>query len=153
MTAVPVHEKTFTVSLDLGEGFAQHATFDDSPDIAPVLIDEPAPLGQGSGASPTRLLAASVGSCLAASLAHCLRKSRVDLHGVRTKVEGTVARSERGRLRVTGFRVLLEPVVPADQHARLGRCVEVFEDFCTVTASVREAIHVEVTVVPTVPQA
>ena len=45
-------------------------------------------------------------------------------------------------------RVRLEPVVPAAQHERMARCLEVFEDFCIVTASVRQAVDVRVEVVP-----
>ncbi len=31
---------------------------------------------------------------------------------------------------------------------RIGRCLELFEDFCVVTASVRKGVEVEVQVVP-----
>ena len=44
--------------------------------------------------------------------------------------------------------VRLEPVVPADQQPRMARCLEIFEDFCVVTGSVREGVEVRLEVVP-----
>lgn len=43
----------------------------------------------------------------------------------------------------------IEPVVDEAQHARMRRCLELFEDFCVVTQSVRNGIEVDVTVEPT----
>jgi organic hydroperoxide reductase OsmC/OhrA len=102
----------------------------------------------GSGPNPARLLAASVGSCLAASLLFCMRKAHVEVEGMRTRVQGTLVRNERGRLRIGGLRVRLEPVLALELHDRVPRCLELFEDFCVVTASVRKGIPVDVDVVP-----
>jgi hypothetical protein len=54
-----------------------------------------------------------------------------------------VARNEHGHFRIDGIDVELEPVVGAD-GPRLERCSELFEDFCTVTASVKHGIPVRV---------
>ena len=77
---------TFTVDFAPGEG-------------RPLVVDELPPLGEANGPNPARLLAAAVGSCLSASLLFCLRKSRVEVTELRTTVEGTIVRNERGRLR------------------------------------------------------
>ncbi len=61
---------------------------------------------------------------------------------------GTLARNEQGRLRVTGVDVTLRPAVAATDISRMGRCVEVFEDFCPVTAAVRQSVPVAVSVEP-----
>jgi hypothetical protein len=53
-----------------------------------------------------------------------------------------VARNERGRFRIRGIDVQLEPVV--DGGANIGRCEGLFEDFCIVTASVEQGIPVHV---------
>lgn len=45
----------------------------------------------------------------------------------------------------------LEPVVPAEPHDRVPRCLALFEDSCTVTQSVRQAIDVQVAVLPRSP--
>jgi organic hydroperoxide reductase OsmC/OhrA len=116
------------------------------PGLLPLLVDEPEPLGDGAGPGATRLLAAAVGNCLSASLLFCLRRARIDVEAMRTSVSGSVERNEKGRLRMHGMTVRIEPTVPEDQRARMRRCLELFEDFCVVTQSVREGINVEVEV-------
>jgi organic hydroperoxide reductase OsmC/OhrA len=55
-------------------------------------------------------------------------------------------RNERGRLRIGGLRVRLAPEVTAEQRERMGRCLDLFQDFCLVTESVRDGIAVDVEV-------
>lgn len=136
----------FEFPIELGPDYLQRVTFD--LDAPPLMLDEPAPLGKGSGPNPARLLAAAVGGCLGASLAFCLRKSRVEVERIRTSVRGELARNERGRLRVSRIVVTLEPVVAAEDVDRVPRCVSVFEDYCVVTASIRAAIPVDVVIEP-----
>jgi organic hydroperoxide reductase OsmC/OhrA len=143
-------ETGFTLTLDAREGYEQVADFQ-LDGVAPLVVDEPAPLGAGAGPNPSRLLGAALGSCLGASLMFCLRKARIDVQGLHTTVEGVLGRNERGRLRICTISVRLEPVIPLAEHDRLARCVEIFEDFCVVTASVRPGIDVQVEVVPTTP--
>ncbi len=61
------NETTFTVSLTQEEDYQFRVTFD-SPEIATLLVDEPAPLGKNEGPNAARLAAAAVASCLSASL-------------------------------------------------------------------------------------
>jgi organic hydroperoxide reductase OsmC/OhrA len=75
------------------------------------------------------------------------------VHGLRTEVEGTFVRNERGRMRIGEIRVTLAPEVTPEQRERMGRCLELFEDFCIVTESVRHGIKVEVAVEPALLQA
>jgi uncharacterized OsmC-like protein len=135
----------FEVALTLRDGYA--FTVDFAPgEGSPLVVDELPPLGEANGPNPARLLAAAVGSCLGASLLYCLRKSRVEVSHLRTTVEASIVRNERGRLRIGGLRVRLAPEVTAEQRGRMGRCLDLFQDFCTVTESVREGIAVEVEV-------
>lgn len=46
----------------------------DFSDFGKIITDEPELLGQGEGPNPSRLLAASVANCLAASLIFVVRK-------------------------------------------------------------------------------
>lgn len=149
-TARGEHESGFTLTLEARGGYEQVADFG-LDGVAPLVVDEPAPLGAGSGPNPSRLLGAALGSCLGASLLFCLRKARIDVQGLRTTVQGELGRNERGRLRIRRMSVRLEPVIPAAEHDRIARCTEIFEDFCVVTASVRPAIELEVEVVPVAP--
>jgi organic hydroperoxide reductase OsmC/OhrA len=113
-----------------------------------LLTDEMPPLGEGKGPNPARLLAAAVGTCLAASLLFCLQKGRIEPQMVRAVVEGEMERNDRGRFRIRELRVRLEPALDAADLPRISRCAEIFEDFCIVTESVRAGIDVLVELAP-----
>jgi len=142
-------DNTFEVTLTREDRYRFHVDFGDGSG-ATLLMDEPQPLGEGAGPSASRVLAAAVGNCLSASLLFCLDKARVDTAGMRTRVSGTMERNERGRLRVGSLDVYIEPDLGDAPPARVARCLEIFEDFCVVTASVRKGldvgVHVEVPV-------
>lgn len=141
ISGMETHE--FTVELKRLERYQFTAQFDQPAD-ATLLLDEPPPLGEGKGPNPSRLLAAAVGDCLSASLLFCLSKARIDVSDVTATVHGTMVRNESGRLRISGLRVQLEPVIAAADRDRSRRCREIFEDFCIVTESVRHGIAVDV---------
>jgi uncharacterized OsmC-like protein len=140
---------TFDVTLTRERGYEFVVRFEEDG-IPELTVDQLPPLGRGTGPNPTALLAAAVGSCLAASLLYCLQKSRVDVGGMTTEVHGTIERNDKGRLRVTRIEVRLAPEVDDVDGARVRRCVDLFEDFCTVTESVRQGIPVDVVVAPRV---
>jgi uncharacterized OsmC-like protein len=140
------------IDLELVGTFAQRVDFGVAG-AGTLTIDEPQPLGENSGPSPTRVLAAALASCLGASLLFCLKKARVDVLGLHTHASVALKRNDRKRLRIDSITVQLNPVVPLDQQPRMARCLEVFEDFCVVTASVRPAITVNVSVNVVTPSA
>jgi organic hydroperoxide reductase OsmC/OhrA len=142
---VSAKREQFTVALSLRDGYAFNVEFEDGGG-PPLIVDELPPLGEANGPNPARLLAAAVGSCLSASLLFCLRKSRIEVAQLRTTVDGSIERNERGRLRIGALRVRLEPDVTTEQRERMGRCLDLFQDFCIVTESVREGIDVDVEV-------
>jgi uncharacterized OsmC-like protein len=117
------------------------------PGIPPVMADEPPPLGQGAGPSPMHLLCAAVGNCLSASLLFSLRKYKQQPEPIACEVAANVGRNAENRLRVLGMDVRLSLGVPAAGIEHLQRVLDTFEDFCTVTASVRAGFPVQVTVV------
>lgn len=136
-------ESTFRVTLTLEEGYR----FDVDPGIDGARhfhIDETPPLGAGGDASPSRVLASAMASCLASSLLFCLRKSRIEVRSLRVEARGTMVRNERKRLRVGGLHIELFPEVAAGDDERMKRCLDIFEDFCVVTESVRRGIPVVV---------
>ncbi len=133
-----------TLTLERGYRFAVDA---DLPGAAPFVIDEGPPLGEGSGPNPSRVLAAAMASCLGSSLLFCLGKSRIAVRALRVEAHGTLVRNARGRLRVGRLDIRLHPDVAAEDVPRMARCLELFEDFCVVTESVRHGIPVEVGVV------
>lgn len=111
-----------------------------------LLTDEPAPLGHGEGPSPVQLLAASVGNCLAASLLFAMRKYKQVGEPIECGVDVEVGRNAEQRLRVLAMTARLTIGVPAEGIEHLQRILTTFEDFCTVTGSVREAFPVLVEV-------
>lgn len=136
----------FSISLSLLDGYAFRADFDDAS-LEPLHTDEPRPLGGGNGPSPSRLLAAAVTNCLASSMLYCLRRSRVEVENLEARATVTVGRNKRGRLRIERIAVQLEPTVAPAHLDQLSRCTSVFQDYCTVTASIRDGIDIGVSVV------
>jgi len=140
-------ETVNTIALKLKQGYEFEAAFENFPGVAPLLLDEPPPLGGAHGPNASAILGAAVGNCLAASLLFCMQRSRATVAGVDVKVTVRTARSEKGRLRIRGIDVTIEPdLAPGQDPARLERCKDLFEDFCVVTQSVRNGIPIEVTV-------
>jgi len=117
-----------------------------APEMPLLYSDEPPPLGTGTGPSPTQLLAAAVGNCLSASLLFALKKFKQSPEPIHAVVSATEGRNEQKRLRIVGLHARLTLGVPAASLQNLDRALAQFEDFCTVTASVRQAIPVAVEV-------
>lgn len=141
------------VELRFVRGYEFVATFADAENLPPIVFDEPAPLGEGSGPNAAAVLAAAIGDCLASSLAFCLRKVRLEPVDMTASVVAHVARNEQGRYRISGIDVELSPEVLEHDRPRLERCERLFEDFCIVTESVRRGIPVNVKVVEPVAHA
>ena len=129
-----VQQRNFRFEVQFGDG------------IAPLLADEPLPLGGGQGPSPEQLLAAAVGNCLAASLLFSLRKYKQEPEPISADVGTEIARNSEGRLRIKALNVALTLGQPAAALQHLDRVLAQFEDFCTVTQSVRAGIEVNVQV-------
>lgn len=137
--------ESFEITMDLQDDFRFLVDFDEDG-VAPLLMDEPAPLGTGDGPNAARVLAAAVGNCLSASMLFCLQRAHIDVRGMHTTVAASLGRNDAGRVRIQGIDVRIEPLVDAAQQPRMRRCLELFEDFCVVTQSVRAGIDVGVRV-------
>jgi len=146
-------QHTHHVTVRLAHGFQFVAEFGDVPNAAPMTFDEPEPLGGGRGPCAAAVLGAAVGDCLAASLAFCLRRARVNVTELTATVTTHVGRNPEGRQRITGIDVELSPVLASEGVPGLDRCEGLFEDFCTVTASVKQGIPVHVSLKESTPSA
>lgn len=141
---------TWSLTLEQRERFQFDVTFDN--DRWPVLaLDEPPPLGDDVAPNASRVLGAAIGNCLSASLLFCLQKSRVPVAGLKAEVRGEMTRNEKGRFRIGSVSVVLRPTLDGVPAERMARCLDLFEDFCVVTQSVREGIDVKVAVEPPEP--
>ncbi len=142
-TEVPGDDFSISLTLDGAYRFLADAHL---PGVDPFVIDEGPPLGESTGPSPSRVLAAAMAGCLGMSLLFCLQKSRVPVQAMTIRAAGTMTRNEKGRLRIASVRIRLHPVVAPEHASRMARCVELFEDFCIVSESVRKGIDVDVSV-------
>lgn len=138
-------ESTIAFTLTLRDNYAFAVDFG-AGGPPPIIVDEMPPLGRAEGPNPSHLLGSALAGCLGASLLFCLRKARVEVQAMQTDVRVHSGRNAKGRLRIQKIDVRLAPSVPADQVARMSKCLELFEDFCTVTAGVREGFAIDVSV-------
>jgi organic hydroperoxide reductase OsmC/OhrA len=135
-----------TITVELQKDYKFQVNFGN--DWPRLVMDEPQPLGDNTGPNAVRVVAAAVGNCLSASALYCLRRAHIDVLGMTTTVTANIVRNEKGRLRIGGLVVRIEPVVQDEDIVRMRRCLEIFEDFCVVTESVRNGIDVRVAVDP-----
>lgn len=133
---------SFIVHMRLLSGFKFEIDFGDA---GQVVSDEPPPLGEGDGPNPSRLLAAAVANCLAASLLFAVRKFKEDPGQVSAQVQGNLER-QGGRWRISKLEVELNLGADAASMPHLERALSQFENFCVVTQSVRQGIDVSVRV-------
>ncbi len=111
------------------------------------VAGEPAPLGDGTGPSPSHLLAAAVANCLAASLLFAHGKFKEDPGRLMATAACRFGRNDKNRLRVTGIDVTLTLGVAPETLGHLERALAQFEEFCTVSQSVKAGIPFTATVV------
>ncbi|MFN0303233.1 MAG: OsmC family protein [Burkholderiales bacterium] len=138
-------ETTFTVRLTQDHDYQFRVGFD-SPEMASLLVDEPAPLGKNEGPNAARLVAAAVANCLSASLLFAVRKFKQDPGTLQAEAVARIARNEQGRFRIAGIDVAIQLGGASEGIEHLDRSLAQFEDFCIVTQSIRHGIpvHVEV---------
>ena len=139
-------EGRFTIHLQQQEGFQINVAFDWKR-VPDLLMDEPPPLGEQQGPNASRMLAAAAANCLSASLLYCVFKEEPPEGCLRAEATCIMVRNERKRLRIGGLEIRLIVTDAVKQAPRFGRCKELFEDFCVVSASIRQGIPMRVTVV------
>jgi len=139
-------EGRFTIHLEHLQGYEFKVKFDWER-AASVLMDEPPPLGERGGPNASRMLAAATANCLSASLLYCVHKTELPPAALTTSVTCRLVRDEKKRLRIGGMNVRISVDEVTASAVRMKRCLDLFEDFCVVTASVRQGIPVAVEVV------
>lgn len=138
-------EGSFTLTLEQQQDY-QFLVRWDNPAVPELLTDEAAPLGADRGPNPSRMLALAVANCLSASLLFALRKYKNQPDPLKTLATARIGRNGGGRLRVEAIDVDIQLTAVAENLLHLDRALAQFEDFCVVTASVRQGFPVYVTV-------
>nr|WP_316639635.1 OsmC family protein [uncultured Roseateles sp.] len=116
------------------------------PPVAPLVCDEPPPMGAAAGPSPVQLLCAAVANCISDSLLFALRKYKQTPEPLSCKVTAEVGRNAEGRQRVLAMTARLQLGVAAAELQHLDRVLSQFESYCTVTQSVGQGIPIVVEV-------
>lgn len=115
-----------------------------------LTVDEPPPTGEDGGPNPVQSLAMAVGHCMSSTLVSTLERAHVRVTPLHTTVRATLGVNANGRRRVRelSVEIVTQPVDEGDR-SRFDHCVEIFQDFCTVSGAVREGIRVDGHVGPT----
>jgi uncharacterized OsmC-like protein len=142
-----IHE--FGITVDQVDGYEYRIRFD-KPQYPEIRVDEPEPLGKDAAPNAARLLAAAVANCLTASLQFCMTRAGSAPKGMRSEAKVQIVRNEQRKLRVGRIDVTIYPTTELDDEA-LKKCMGMFEDFCTVTASVRQGFEIGVKVEAVAP--
>jgi uncharacterized OsmC-like protein len=137
-------EKIFEVSMKRNERFQFSIDFGMSN--VNLLMDEPEPVGNGMGPDAKNIIAAAMGNCLSASLLYCLEKGRAEVGDIKTDVKGVMRRNGEGRWRIVEFTVDIYPDIEGKFESQFNRCLDIFEDYCTVSQSIQEGIPIKVNV-------
>lgn len=139
-------EGRFTIHLDHLKDYEYKVRFD-WDQVPELLLDEPEPLGGSAGPNAARLVAAAAANCLSASLLFCVNKKEVAPESMHTTATCQLVRNEQKRLRIGTMAVQIRVSGEMAEAVRMKRCLDLFEDFCVVTASLRNGIPVTVEVV------
>lgn len=104
------------------------------------------------GPNPSKLLGLAILGCLSASFIFCLKKRKFKVDDFSAEAEVKISRNEKGFLRVKNIDVNIKPnITDPDALKRAKQClksakdgVSIFEQYCTVTQSIRSGIDVNV---------
>jgi uncharacterized OsmC-like protein len=140
-------ERRFAVRLTHQSNyqFLSQASEDGRLHGGPYLSDEPDPVGDAAAPSTPALLGSALGHCLSASLLETLKHSHIDVLGCETQAVAVVKPNAEGNPRIDRVEVTIRPLI-AERNPRMQRCEDVFENYCTVTSSVKRGVEVRVKV-------
>ena len=92
------------------------------------------------------MLCAAVGNCLSDSLLFAFRKFKQQPEPIQCVVTAEVGRNDENRLRVLQMNAQIRMGALASSLEQVDHVMAQFEEFCTVTQSVRQGIPITVEV-------
>ncbi|MDG6222357.1 MAG: OsmC family protein [Candidatus Bathyarchaeota archaeon] len=136
-------EKSIVTKLQLVDNYQFNTEFDVEY-LPNIILDEIIPDGEGAGPNPPRLLSAAVGHCMSTSLVYCLKKARVQIKDIQTRVTTNLYRNDQKKIRIKSIDLEIQLEVNEEDKHRVPRCLKLFEDYCTVTQSIRNGVEINV---------
>ncbi|MFX0094320.1 MAG: OsmC family protein, partial [Candidatus Hodarchaeota archaeon] len=138
--------KSFTIKMKKTGPMQFTTTFD--KDFPELLFDEPVGSG-GADKYPnaSRILTAAVTNCLCASFTFCAMKSKIPVKEIEAQATCTTDRGDEGYWRIQKIEVKIIPTFGSDApEKRKERCLDIFQNYCVVSASVKKGIDIKVDV-------
>jgi len=130
-------EKDMIFKCDLGDLCIKDCIIDETNKIESEML----------GPDASRLLAMAVLGCLSASFIFCFSKRDFTIEDLEAEAIVTIFRNEKGFVRVKKIDVNINPEIKNPEiKKRANQCKKMFEQYCTITASVREGIDINVNV-------
>jgi uncharacterized OsmC-like protein len=97
------------------------------------------------GPNPSRMVGLAILGCLSSSFIFCLKKKNLALDDLKAEAEVILARNEKGFWRVKKVEVNINTIInDPDARKRAEQCKKMYENYCTITQSVRNGIDVDV---------
>ena len=95
------------------------------------------------GPNPIKLLSSAILGCLSASYIFCLMKKNLSLDDYKAEAETVISKNDKGLYRIKEINVKILPNTNNPEvHKRMKQCHKFFEQYCTITESVRAGIKV-----------
>ncbi|MHA1986372.1 MAG: OsmC family protein [Promethearchaeota archaeon] len=130
-------ERDMIFKCDLGETKLDDCYIDESNKIKSEML----------GPNAAQLLAMAVLGCLSASYVFCFSKRDFTVKDLDAEAIVTIFRNEKGFVRVKKIDVTITPKIDSpEMRKRAAQCQKMFEQYCTVTASIREGVDVNVNI-------
>lgn len=130
-------ERDMIFKCDLGDIKLEDCYIDESNKVESEML----------GPNAAYLLAMAVLGCLTSSYVFCFSKRDFTVKDLEAEAIVTIFRNEKGFVRVKKIDVNIVPRIDTpDMRKRAAQCQKMFEQYCTITASIREGIDVNVNI-------
>ncbi len=130
-------ERDMIFKCDLGEIKLGDCIIDETNKIESEML----------GPNAAHLLAMSILGCLSSSFIFCFNKRDFTVKDLEAEAIVTISRNDKGFVRVKKIDVNINPTIDSpDMRKRAVQCRKMFERYCTITASIRKGIEVNVNV-------
>ncbi len=130
-------ERDMIFKYDLGELKLRECIIDETNKVESEML----------GPNAAHLVALAVLGCLSSSYIFCFNKKGFSVEDLEAEANITIFRNAKGFQRVKKIDVSINPKIDSpEMRKRAVQCQKMFEQYCTITASIREGIEVNVNI-------